>query len=56
MLANPPQDSLNVEYRLIEIISKEFDGFNISIKYAIDDDVKAVEACLSSDNTTSAKP
>lgn len=50
ILANPPQDSPDVEYRLIEIISKKFDGFNISIQYAIDaDDVEAVESCLSSD-------
>lgn len=50
ILANPPQDSPNVEYRLIEIMSKKFDGFNISIQYAIDaDDVEAVESCLSSD-------
>ncbi|MDE6553372.1 MAG: DUF4377 domain-containing protein [Muribaculaceae bacterium] len=50
ILANPPQDSPNVEYRLIEIMSKKFDGFNISIQYAIDaDDVYAVESCISSD-------
>lgn len=50
ILSNPPQDSPNVEYRLIEIMSKKFDGFNISIQYAIDaDDVEAVESCLSSD-------
>ena len=36
ILANPPQDSLDVEYRLIEIMSKKFDGLNISIQYAID--------------------
>ena len=50
ILANPPQDSLDVEYRLIEIMSKKFDGLNISIQYAIDaDDVEAVESYLSSD-------
>ena len=50
LLANPPQDSPDVEYRLIEIMSKKFDGLNISIQYAIDaDDVEAVESCLSSD-------
>ena len=50
ILSNPPQDSLDVEYRLIEMISKEFDGFNISIQYAIDaDDMEAVESCLLSD-------
>lgn len=49
LLVNPPQDSYNVKYRLIEIISKKFDGFNITIQYAIDaDDVEAVESCLSS--------
>ena len=50
ILANPPQDSLDVEYRLIEIMSKKFDGLNISIQYAIDaEDVEAVESCLSSE-------
>ena len=50
ILANPPQDSPNVKYQLIEILTKRFDGFNISVQYDIDaDDIEAVEACLAAD-------
>ena len=49
ILANPSQDSTNVKYQLIEILTKRFDGFNISVQYDIDaDDVEAVESYLSS--------
>ena len=50
ILVNPPQDSPNVKYQLIEILIKRFDGFNISVQYDIDaDDVEAVESYLSLD-------
>lgn len=45
ILSNPPADSSCVEYRLIEVISKKFKGFNISFQYLIDAD--NVESILS---------
>ena len=49
-LANPPQDSQDVKYQLIEILTKRFDGFNISVQYDIDADNKEeVEAFVTSD-------
>lgn len=37
-LSNPPADGSSIEYRLLEVVSKKFDGFEISYKYHIDAD------------------
>ena len=52
------KDGSDIKDKKQDLFIREFKplGYNISIKYVIDDDVKAVESCLSSDNTTSAKP
>lgn len=45
--ANSQQDRSNVEYKLVEILSKKFEGFRISIRYAFDaDDAGAVFSYL----------
>ena len=47
VLSNPPADGYSVEYRLLEVISKKFDGFNISFQYSIDaDNAEPVESDL----------
>lgn len=46
-LDNPQQTNSKVEYKLVEILSKKFEGFRISFRYAIDaDDAGAVVSFL----------
>lgn len=52
-LANPPMDGSNIQYRLIEVISKTFDGYKIDFRYFIDaDDVEDIAFDISSDSET----
>ncbi len=47
VLSNPPADGFSVEYRLLDVISKKFDGYHIAFKYYIDaDDTWAIESDL----------
>lgn len=48
-LSNPPADGSSVVYRLLEVVSKKFDGYNISFKYHIEaEDADGIEAHLKS--------
>ncbi len=47
VLSNPPADGFSVEYRLLDVVSKKFDGYSIAFKYQIDaDDTWAIESDL----------